>query len=225
MTVIKLDGTSNQRVIPVDRELALRGRVPALVVRLADFLRQSEAPRFARVLAFLAQRNISAQRLNEAMGSARFHDGLHQLVTSEFSYMSSFGVFNGLMALLLQQFGGASQRLSPATASLPLFAAPLTAMFTNRQLRQREVMPKWTRPVEAGPDGKVIAAGTLAELRSMLAERDLLAGHAGEDGQVGRPEPGSVGNALPGIEIRAIFEEMIRTVFRDVKGVIDVRRM
>lgn len=122
--------------------------------RLADFLRQSEAPRFARVLAFLAQRGISAQRLNEAMGSARFHDGLRQLVTSEFGYMSSFGVFNGLMALLLHQFGGASQRLSPATASIPLFAAPLTAMFTNRQLRQREVMPKWTRPVEAGPDGK-----------------------------------------------------------------------
>ncbi len=122
--------------------------------RLADFLRQSEAPRFARVLAFLAQRNISAQRLNEAMGSARFHDGLRQFMTSEFSYMSSFGVFNGLMALLLQQFGGASQRLSPAIASIPLFAAPLTAMFTNRQLRQREVMPKWTKPVEAGPDGK-----------------------------------------------------------------------
>lgn len=146
---------------PDDTQVAVEERATQVIAlsrvlhsRLAEFLRQSEAPRFVRVLAFLAQRGISAARLNEAMGSARFHDGLRQLVTSEFGYMSSFGVFNGLMALLLHQFGGASQRLSPAAASIPLFAAPLTAMFTNRQLRQREVMPKWTKPVEAGPDGK-----------------------------------------------------------------------
>lgn len=127
-----------------------------LQARLPEFTRQTETPRLSQVLGFLAQRNIDADRLDSAMGSARWRDGFRQLLTSEVGYMSSFGVFNGLMATLLHQLGGSEQRLSPAQASAPLFAAPLTAMGANWMLRQLEVPNQWTRTVEAGPDGKAV---------------------------------------------------------------------
>lgn len=129
----------------------LRARLPELVAR-------KDAKRMAEVLLYLVRNEVSSRALDSAISMAWFRDSCAQLSASAVAYSASFGIFNGILAALMDRYGGDEHQLDPRYYLIPGLVMPVTAMVASRVLRQGEMLPGWTLPTEADSKGMPVAA-------------------------------------------------------------------